>query len=118
MKKIVCSIVLALTSGCYWVAAQQPTTTAATVSTNAAYVQGVGPGYSPTAGSGLNLTLAGGTAFCGKAIRNYAGGTLTLTASATNYVYLNTASNCVPASNTTGFTATAIPIATVVTSAS
>ena len=117
MKKIACLVVLALGFGCCWAAAQQPTTTAAS-STNAAYVQGVAPGYRPTAGSGLNLNLAAGTAFCGNTIRNFGGTQLTLKASATNYVYLNPASNCVPAANTTGFTATIIPIATVVTSAS
>jgi polygalacturonase len=118
MKKIACLIVLALTLGCYGAAAAQQPTTSAAASTNAAYVQGVAPGYRPSAGSGLNLKLAAGTAFCGNTVRNYAGGTLTLAASATNYVYLNTASNCVPAANKTGFTAASIPIATVVTSAS
>jgi hypothetical protein len=72
----------------------------------------------PSAGSGLNLNLAAGTAFCSNTIQNYAGGTLILTASATNFVYLDTAASCVPAANTTGFTASLIPIATVVTSSS
>ena len=118
MKKIACVIVVALTSGCYGAAAQQPTTTAAMSTTNVAYVQGVGPGYMPSAGSGLNLNLAAGTAFCANIIQNYAGGTLILTASATNFVYLDTAASCAPAANTTGFTASLIPIATVVTSSS
>ena len=117
MRKIAFFVAFALGLGSCWAAPQQPATNTA-VSTNAAYVQGVGPGYWPTAGSGLTLNLTAGTAFCGAAIQNYAGGTLTLAASATNYVYLNTVSNCAPASVTTGFPATAIPIATVVTSSS
>ncbi len=82
---------------------------------NAKYVQGFGPGYWPTAGSNLALNLAPGTAVCSNVVRTYAGGTLTLAASATNYVYLNPANNCAPVSNTTGFAAGNIPIATVVT---
>ncbi len=85
---------------------------------NAKFVQGFGPGYWPTAGSGLTLNLAAGTAVCSNTIYTYAGGTLTMTASATNYVYLNVSSSCTPASNTTGFSFTTIPIATVTTSAS
>ena len=85
---------------------------------NAKYVQGFGPGYWPTAGSNLILNLAPGTAVCNDAVRTYAGGTLTLAPNATNYVYLNTANNCAPGSNTTGFIATTIPIATVVTNSS
>src|SRR5208282_6209318 len=69
----------------------------------------------PTAGSNLILNLAPGTAVCSNVVRTYAGGTLTLAPSATNYVYLDPANNCAPASNTTGFTASSIPIATVVT---
>jgi len=82
---------------------------------NAKFVQGFGPGYWPTAGSNLILNLAPGTAVCSNVVRTYAGGTLTLAPSATNYVYLDPANNCAPASNTTGFTASSIPIATVVT---
>ena len=82
---------------------------------NAKFVQGFGPGYWPTAGPNLTLNLAPGTAFCSNVIHTYAGGTLMLAASATNYVYLNTSNNCAPASNTTGFSATTIPIAMVVT---
>ena len=97
--------------------AQQPQAQAgqAIFPVNAKYVQGFGPGYWPTAGSNLTLNLAQGTAVCSNVVRTYAGGTLTLAPSATNYVYLNTSNNCVPASNTTGFTSTTIPIATVVT---
>ena len=83
---------------------------------NAKYVNGVAPGYWPTAGGGLTLNLSAGTANCG-GIVTYAGGTLTMTASTTNYVYLNTSSSCAPAVNTTGF-GNNIPIATVITSGS
>ncbi len=85
---------------------------------NAKYVQGVGPGYWPTAGAGLTLNLSAGTAFCNLAVVTYAGGTLTMTASATNNVYLDPTATCAPASNTTGLLAGHVPIAQVVTSAS
>ncbi len=100
-------------------AQQAQTTTAPIYAANAKYVQGVGPGYWPTAGSGLSLTIAAGTAYCGTppALVTYGGGALTLAPSATNYVYLNPAANCVPASNTTGFSAGHIPLAKVVTGA-
>jgi hypothetical protein len=83
---------------------------------NAKYVNGVAPGFWPTAGSGLTLNLSAGTANCG-GIVTYAGGMLTMAASATNYVYLNMSSSCTPGVNTTGFGSN-IPIATVVTGAS
>jgi hypothetical protein len=82
---------------------------------NAKFVQGFGPGYWPTAGSNLTLNLAPGTSVCTNVVHTYAGGTLTLAPSATNYVYLNPSNNCAPASNTTGFATATIPIATVVT---
>jgi hypothetical protein len=83
---------------------------------NAKYVQGVGPGYWPTAGAGLTLNIAAGTAICGNlpVKVDYAGGTLTMTNAATNYVYLDPVASCVPAKNTTGFTAGLIPLAQVV----
>ena len=78
--------------------AQQPQTqTAPIFAANAKYVQGSGPGYWPTPGTGLALNLTAGTAFCGGAIQTYAGGSLTMTASVANYVYLNTAASCAPA---------------------
>jgi hypothetical protein len=92
---------------------QAATETAPPFATNATYVQGVGPGYWPTAGAGLTLNLAPGTAFCGGAIRTYAGGQLTMAASATNYVYLDATASCAPAVNTSGFSSTTIPIAVV-----
>jgi hypothetical protein len=99
--------------------AQQPqTSTAPIYSANAKYTQGVGPGYWPTAGSGLTLNLTAGTAWCNGAIVTYAGGTLTMTASSTNRVYLNTSSSCAPAVKTTAFTSADIPIATVTTTSS
>jgi hypothetical protein len=85
---------------------------------NAKYVQGVGPGYWPTAGSGLTLNLAAGSAVCDTGAVSYAGGTLTMAASATNYVYLDPSASCAPASNATGFADGQIVIATVATGAS
>lgn len=96
--------------------AQQPQTqTAPLYAVNAKYTNGVAPGYWATAGAGLTLNISVGTSFCANAIVTYAGGTLTMANNTTNYVYLNVASFCVPASNTSGFTATTIPVATVVT---
>jgi hypothetical protein len=84
---------------------------------NAKYVQGFGPGYWPTAGAQLTLNLAPGTAICSNTVQTYMGGTLTLAAGTTNYVYLDAANNCTPTSNTTGFSSTSIPIAEVSTGA-
>jgi hypothetical protein len=98
------------------VSAQQPQTqTAPIYSANSKYVQGVGPGYWPQAGAGLVLNLSAGRVRCLNAMVNYAGGTLTLANNTTNYVYLDTASSCAPASNTSGYTSATIAIATVVT---
>jgi hypothetical protein len=87
---------------------------------NAKYVNGVAPGYWPTAGTGLTLNLSTGTALCGNPLApvTYAGGTLTMTAAATNFVYLDPLRSCVPTSNTSGFDLGQIPIAAVVTNAS
>jgi hypothetical protein len=76
--------------------------------------------YQASAGSGLNLNIAAGSAFCGNppVAVSYAGGTLALTASQTNYVYLDPAATCVPAFNITGFAVGQIPLAKVVTGAS
>ena len=71
--------------------------------------------YLPTSGGGLTLNIAAGRAFCGGVNISYAAGTLSMTASTTNYVYLNTSSSCVPAVKTTSFVVGDIPIATVVT---
>jgi hypothetical protein len=95
--------------------AQQPQTQLAPISAvNAKYVNGVAPGYWATAGGGLTLNLSAGTAFCSGTIEPYAAGTLSMTASTTNYVYLNTSAGCVPAVKTTAFTSSDIPVATVV----
>ena len=101
--------------------AQQPQSrTAPDYAVSARYVQGASAGgYRPTFGAGLVLNIGPGTAQCpAGTIITYAGGTLTLTASNTNYVYLNAASSCVPAFNTTGFAAGNIPIAVVVAGSS
>ena len=98
--------------------AQQPQSTASLFNANATTVNGVAPGYWPTAGSGLTVNLSAGTANCAGTVVTYAGGTLTMTASTTNYIYLNTASSCVPAVKTTAFTSSDIPIATIVAGSS
>jgi hypothetical protein len=87
---------------------------------NAKYVNGVAPGYWPTAGTGLTLNLSAGTALCGSppAPVTYAGGTLTMTAAATEYVYLDPLLSCSPTLNTSGFGVGQIPIAVVVTNGS
>src|SRR5437870_11492698 len=119
-----CHFPLTLLASSFWlltsvVSAQQLSTqTAPIFAVNAQYVQGVAPGYWPTAGGGLVLNIASGTATCNNAPANYAGGTLTLAANATNYVYLDPSSGCAPAYNTTGFPVGAPPVATVATSAS
>lgn len=115
MKRVL-FFVLALATAA---AAQQPQTQNAPLfPVNAKYVQGVAPGYTPTAGSGLTLNVAGGTAFCSGSVVTYAGTTLTMTPSVTNYIYLNTAASCAPAVKTTAFTSSDIPIATVVAGSS
>ena len=99
--------------------AQNPQTqTAPIYQVNAKYTNGVAPGYAPTAGSGLVLNIGPGTANCSGSIATYSGGTFTLTASVTNYIYLNTAASCVPATKTSAFTSTDIPLAVVVTGSS
>jgi hypothetical protein len=101
--------------------AQQPqTSTAPVFAASAKYVQGVGPGYRPAAGSGLTLNIAAGTAICNSQIVDYAGGALDLLPNATNYVYLNPAGSCTPESGTSsaGAYAGLIPVAKVVTNAS
>ena len=94
--------------------AQNPQSTLAPiVSVNSAYNNGVSPGYRPTAGAGLALNIGPGTANCSGTIETYAGGTLSMTASVANYVYLNTSASCVPTVKTSPFGASDIPIATV-----
>jgi len=100
------------------ISAQQPQTQATTSSTNAQWANGVAPGYWPTSGSGLTLDISGGTAICQGTIETFSSGTLSMMASATNYVYLNSSASCAPAVKTTAFTAGDLPIAVVVTSGS
>jgi hypothetical protein len=98
---------------------QQPQTqTAPIYAANAKYTNGVAPGYWAKAGSGLTLNLSAGTSFCSGSVDTYAGGTLTMTASTTNNIYLNTSSSCAPATKTTAFTKNDIPIAQVITGSS
>jgi hypothetical protein len=100
---------------------QQPTSYAPVFPENAQYLQGrTWADYKPSAASGLTLSIAAGTAYCGNppAPVYYPGGTLTMTASGTNYVYLDPAATCAPAFNTTGFAVGQIPLAKVVTGAS
>ena len=102
--------------------AQQPQAPAGTplYSVNAKYVNGMAPGYWPKAGTGLVLNLSAGTAYCGNppVPVSYPGGSLALTASATNYIYLDPANDCSPAASTAPFAAGQIPVATVVTGTS
>jgi hypothetical protein len=84
---------------------QQPQSqTAPIYSANAKYSNGVAPGYAPTFPmTGLNLLIGPGSSHCTSSGEEYAGGTLAMTASSTNYVYLDSASSCVLAKNTTGW---------------
>lgn len=118
MKRLFAVLGLLFLSALPLRAQSQPTTQAPIFNANAAYVNGVAPGYWPTAGGGLTLAISLGQAFCPttNTVVQYAGGTLTMTNNTTNYVYLDAAVACAPAKNTTGFTATTIPVATVVTS--
>lgn len=82
---------------------------------NAAYVNGIAPGFAPTAGLALNLKIGPGTTFCSTTLQQYTGGILVMTASTTNYVYLDVSNNCTPTVSTSNFTSTQIPIAIVTT---
>jgi hypothetical protein len=75
-------------------------------------------GYVATAGSGLTLNVSAGIVFCLGTVQTYAGGTLSMTASITNYVYLNAASSCAPAVKTTTFAEPDVPLAVVMASGS
>ena len=98
---------------------QQPqSSTAPPYHVNAVYSNGVAPGYRPTAGSGLTLNLGPGTANCSEVIVVYAGSTLTMTASVTNYVYLDSTSSCTPKVKTSTFAYPDIPVAIVTASGS
>jgi hypothetical protein len=116
LKKLLILAILFLIAAPGSLSQQPQTSTAPIYAVNAKYVQGTAPGYWSTAGSGLTLNLAAGTVNCANTMRTYAGGTLAMTNSTTNYVYLDAAANCAPASNTSGFSSTTIPLATVITS--
>jgi hypothetical protein len=95
--------------------AQQPyTQTAPIYAVNAEYTQGVAPGFWPTSGGGLVLNMASGTSVCNSAPAFYPGGSLNMTPSVTNYVYIDP-NSCVPSLSTTGYPAGAVPIASVST---
>lgn len=97
-------------------AQQYQTQTAPLYVANSKYLNGTSAGYAPTKGAGLTLNLSSGRSRCANTMVNYAGGTLSLTNNTTNYVYLDTSASCVPAFNTSGYSATTIEVATVVTS--
>jgi len=117
MRKIILSIMLACIGP--FSLAQNPATQIAPISAlNAKYSNGTAPGYWVTAGTGLQAEISAGTVNCQGSIFIYSGGTLTLTASSLNYIYLNTSASCVPAVKTTNFGVTDIPVAIVLTNAS
>ncbi len=90
---------------------------------NARWVNGVSLGYYISCHlsdcSSLSLNVSPGTCFDGSGVRHaYAGSTQTLTASVTNYLYLQT-SDCSLVKNTTGYPASGMmPIGTAPTSGS
>ena len=77
-------------------------------STNLVYT-GNDPGFTPTAGTWPALNISAGTqyfspSFCTSGVAVYGGGSVNLTANATNYVYLDPSVSCtIPQVNTTGF---------------
>ena len=96
---------------------QYQTQNAPLFAANAKYANGVSPGYAISVNSGLVINVGQGTAFCGNSPVIYGpNGTLTLTNNAINYVYLDINSGCAPAKNTSGFSDSTIPLATIVTS--
>ena len=87
MKK---ALAVLLLTASFLVAQQPQTQTAPIYPANAKWANGVAPGYAPTKGSGLTLNVSAGTCFdSSNAKVDYAGGTLAMTGSATNYVYLD-----------------------------
>jgi len=102
-------------ASCFQALAQQPTSDAPIYQVNSQYLQGrTWADYQVTKETGLNVHVATGTVWCSGTLVTYAGGTLTMTNAATNYVFLDSTSSCVPAKNTTAFPSTGIPVATVV----
>src|ERR1039458_7884055 len=85
---------------------------------NAALVNGIAPGYRPTPGNGLVLKLGPGASFqADGTVADYSGGQLTMADWSTNYVFLDADAACIPASSTSAFSPTDMPIAIVVTAA-
>jgi hypothetical protein len=108
----IATLLVTIASGAF---GQNPQTqTAPIYSVNAKYVNGTAPGYAPTAGTGLALNLGSGTVNCNGSLHTYTGGTISLTASTTNYVYLNVSASCAPAVKTSSFAPSDIPLAVVV----
>ena len=104
-----------LVAFCDGALAQQPTSTAPIFQANAQYLQGrTWADYKVSVSSGLVVNVAAGIVWCQGVSRTYAGGTLTMTNSVTNYIYLDSSASCVPAASTAGFAVDDIPIATVV----
>jgi hypothetical protein len=113
---------LAVIFGASFVAfGQAPQTqTAPPFAASANYVRGWSPSYSyDQTSSGLTFKMQGGTNFACGSLVNYAGGSITLAASSTNYVYLDTTASCAPAVSTTVFAlGTQVPLYVVVTGSS
>lgn len=116
-KKIIAALILAVASLVY---SQQPQAndlppTQPIFATNAKLVNGVAPGYWPTAAStGLTLNVSAGTSFFGSAVRQNGAQTLTMV-NGTNYVYLDSTTGAL-ASSTSNFTTGQFPIAVVTAS--
>jgi len=70
-------------------------------------------GYQVTQFGPLNIEVAAGSVNCAGSFVTSAQQQFTLTPSATNYVFLNTASSCALTVNTTGFGTNNIPIAAI-----
>ena len=86
--------------------------------TNAKYVNGISPGYWPTAAAttGLTLNVSSGTSFFTNTLYLYNGTpSLTMVNNTINYVYVSTSTGN-PGSNTSGFTTGEFPVAKVTTS--
>ncbi len=90
IRQLVASTQLILVTAIY-AAAQQPIILSPAKGASSGYIDDGLPGYAPTAGALLTLNLSAGTAYCGspQALATYIGGTLAMTASATNYVFLD-----------------------------
>lgn len=104
MKKLLLTILLLMMPA--FALAQNPQTSSnPLVGTNSKWVNGIAPGYYPTAGSSLTLNVGPGTSYCGTSIVTYPGGSLTLTASSTNLVYIDPNTLAAPAAPTLSSTA-------------